>query len=216
MHGENLRALRVRPHRQKRGHVRFQRSSLRALGQWHTKTDGIVEGVKLARPNQIFAGLKLMQKEAAHMRRFLSTSINPIDKKGRVSVPAHFRTVIADHKIDELYALRALDVAALNVGGVDRLERYEARIANEDPFFGAGDDLSYLIHGDGAFLKLDNEGRLAITDYVRSHTAIDKDVAFVGRGDFFQIWAPEKLKAYSDDVRARLLEKRRLGAEAQP
>ncbi|MEQ9179748.1 MAG: division/cell wall cluster transcriptional repressor MraZ, partial [Nitratireductor sp.] len=36
------------------------------------------------------------------------------------------------------------------------------------------------------------------------HTGIETDVAFVGRGYFFQIWQPERLKAYGSEVRARL------------
>ena len=96
----------------------------------------------------------------------------------------------------ELYALRALDVAALDVGGMDLLDRYEKRIALEDPFLQTADDMSFFCHGDGAFLKLDQDGRITVSDFIREHTGITADVAFVGRGNFFQIWEPERLKAY--------------------
>lgn len=146
--------------------------------------------------------------------RFLSTSVNPVDRKGRVSVPAHFRIVLKTLGIEQLYALRALDVPALNVGGLDRLARFEARIAEEDPFFGSGDDLSYHLHGDGTFLKVDGEGRLALTDFMRDQTGITDEVAFVGRGDFFQIWQPAALQTYADAVRARLRARRAGQSEA--
>jgi len=122
------------------------------------------------------------------MDRFLSSAVNKIDTKGRVSVPAHFRSVVQRRGFAELYALRALDVPAMDVGGPDLLDRYEQRIALEDPFLQAADDMSFFVHGDGSFLKLDQDGRISITDFIREHTGIATEVAFVGRGLFFQMW----------------------------
>jgi MraZ protein len=139
------------------------------------------------------------------MDRFLSSAVNKIDAKGRVSVPAHFRSVLQKRGYSELYALRALDVAALDVGGLDLLDRYEQRIALEDPFLQTADDMSFFCHGDGAFLKLDQDGRISVSDFIREHTGITTEVAFVGRGQFFQIWEPEQLAAYRAEARARLL-----------
>jgi MraZ protein len=147
------------------------------------------------------------------MDRFLSNSVNRIDAKGRVSVPAHFRTVLQKRGEAELYALRTLDVPALDVGGLDLLDRYEARIAMEDPFLQTADDMSFFIHGDGTFLKLDGDGRITVTDFIREHTGIVADVAFVGRGAFFQIWEPSRLHAHGAAVRDRL---RRLRQGAWP
>jgi MraZ protein len=138
------------------------------------------------------------------MNRFLSSAVNRIDAKGRVSVPAHFRTVVQQRGYSELYAIRQLDVPALDVGGLDLLDRYEERMKLEDPFLQSGDDMSFFVHGDGAFLKLDQDGRITVTDFIREHTGISSEVAFVGRGNFFQMWEPEKLGAYGAEVRARL------------
>jgi MraZ protein len=139
------------------------------------------------------------------MDRFLSNAVNRIDAKGRVSVPAHFRSVVQKRGYSELYALRALDIPAMDVGGLDLLDRYEQRIALEDPFLQTADDMSFFCHGDGAFLKLDQDGRITVTEFIREHTGISSDVAFVGRGTFFQMWEPERLKAYGAEARARLL-----------
>ncbi len=138
------------------------------------------------------------------MDRFLSSAVNRIDAKGRVSVPAHFRSVVQQRGYSELYAIRQLDVPALDVGGLDLLDRYEQRISLEDPFLQTADDMSFFVHGDGAFLKLDQDGRITVTDFIRDHTGITTEVAFVGRGNFFQMWEPSRLSAYGADVRARL------------
>jgi MraZ protein len=148
------------------------------------------------------------------MDRFLSSSLNRIDSKGRVSVPAHFRTVVQKRGFAELYALRALEIPAMDVGGPDLLDRYEERIALEDPFLQTADDMSFFVHGDGAFLKIDQDGRITMTDFIREHTGITTDVAFVGRGLFFQMWEPEKLKAHGAAVRRRLMEMRQRASAA--
>ncbi|MER2536293.1 MAG: division/cell wall cluster transcriptional repressor MraZ [Rhizobiaceae bacterium] len=138
------------------------------------------------------------------MERFLSSAVNRIDAKGRVSVPGHFRAVLQKRGYAELYAIRQLDIPALDVGGLDLLDRYEERIAREDPFLQTADDMSFFVHGDGSFLKLDQDGRITVTDFLRGHTGITTEVAFVGRGSFFQIWEPQRLAAYGAEVRARL------------
>ena len=139
------------------------------------------------------------------MDRFLSSTVNKIDAKGRVSVPAHFRSVVQKRGYSDLYALRTLDAPAMDVGGLDLLDRYEQRIAREDPFQRMADDMSFFVHGDGTFLRIDQDGRITMTDFIRAHTGITTEAAFVGRGRFFQVWEPARLEAYGKAVRERLL-----------
>ena len=148
------------------------------------------------------------------MDRFLSSATNRIDAKGRVSVPAGFRSIVQARGYAELYVLRSLDTASMDVGGPDLLDAYERRIAEEDPFLQTADDMSFFYYGDGAFLKLDQDGRITMTDFIREHTGITNEVSFVGRGHFFQIWEPSRLAEYSAQVRERLkkLKQRKSGA----
>ncbi len=151
------------------------------------------------------------------MDRFLSNSVNNVDAKGRVSVPASFRQVLSTKGQRELYALRSIGQPAIDVGGLDLLERYEARMAVEDPFGETFADMSLFAYGDGAFLKFDGEGRIMVTDFVRSHTGIEDRVAFVGRNDFFQLWEPERFEVHRAEARARLAARRGgLGAGKAP
>lgn len=142
--------------------------------------------------------------EGVFVNRFLSNAINRIDSKGRVSVPGHFRTVLQTGAITELYTLQSLDMPAVDAGGLDLLERYETRIGDADPLMQTSDDLSFFCHGDGSFLKLDSTGRITVTDFVREHTGITDEVAFVGRGSFFQMWDPQAFLAHRAAVRERL------------
>jgi len=146
------------------------------------------------------------------MDRFLSSAVNRIDSKGRVSVPGPFRALATKLGHGELYALRALEEPALNVGGQDLLERYERQLEREDPFFGMADDMSAYVHGEGIFLKLDGDGRVTIGDFVRSVTGITTEVGFLGRGHFFQIWEPGQMQAHLEAARGRLIEFRKAAA----
>lgn len=138
------------------------------------------------------------------MDRFLSNAINKIDAKGRVSVPGRFRTILQNRGLDDLYAMRSLDKPALIAGGMDFLEKLEARLGDFDPFSSETDDMAYHIHGDGAFLKIDGDGRITVTDFLRAHTGVTDHVTFVGMGHYFQMWEPAKFQDYQAQALARL------------
>ena len=51
------------------------------------------------------------------MDQFVSAFTNKIDTKGRVSVPASFRTVLTKDSLDGIYCYPSLDAPALDAGG---------------------------------------------------------------------------------------------------
>ena len=135
------------------------------------------------------------------MSRFLSNATNRIDAKGRVSVPSAFRSVLAQRNVQELYCFQDFVFPAISVGGPDLLERFERQIAAEDPFSPDANEMSLLIHGGGVFMKLDAEGRLMVTDFIRDFTGISDEVTFVGRADHFQLWQPQAFAAAQAQAR---------------
>ena len=138
------------------------------------------------------------------MSRFLSNATNKIDAKGRVSVPAGFRTVLASLGIEELYCFQDFHYPAINVGGPELLMRFERQLENLDPFSLEANRISLLVHGGGVFMRLDSEGRLSVTDFIRSHTGIAGEVTFAGRSDYFQVWRPEDFSAAQMAAREEL------------
>ncbi len=135
------------------------------------------------------------------MSRFLSNATNRIDAKGRVSVPSAFRSVLAQRNVQELYCFQDFVFPAISIGGPDLLERFERQIAAEDPFSPDANEMSLLIHGGGVFMKLDAEGRLMVTDFIRGFTGISDEVTFVGRADHFQLWQPQAFVAAQAQAR---------------
>ena len=135
------------------------------------------------------------------MSRFLSNATNRIDAKGRVSVPAVFRSVLVERNIQELYCFQDFVFPAISAGGPDLLDRFERQIAAEDPFSPEANAMSLLIHGGGVFMRLDAEGRLMVTDFIRDFTGVTNEVTFVGRADHFQLWQPEAFRAMQAQAR---------------
>jgi MraZ protein len=138
------------------------------------------------------------------MPRFLSSATNRIDAKGRVSVPASFRTVLGAMGIEELYCFQDFHFPAINIGGPDLLMRFERQLENLDPFSLEANRISLLVHGGGVFMRLDSEGRLSVTDFIRNHTGIAGEVTFAGRSDYFQVWRPENFSAAQMAAREEL------------
>lgn len=149
----------------------------------------------------VFWSGSLRERMFRVMSRFLSNATNRIDAKGRVSVPSAFRSVLAQRNVQELYCFQDFVFPAISVGGPDLLERFERQIAAEDPFSPDANEMSLLIHGGGVFMRLDAEGRLMVTDFIRGFTGISDEVTFVGRADHFQLWQPQAFMAAQAQAR---------------
>ena len=147
------------------------------------------------------------------MGRFLANTVNSIDKKGRVSVPASFRGVLGNQNI--LYTMLSISNPTVEAGGPQLIDAGEARLAHMDPFSEEYEVWSYYIHGDSNQLKIDGDGRITLVDDIREHTQIKDEVAFVGRGHFFQMWEPEKFRNYQKETRSKALElRKRIGEQS--
>lgn len=135
------------------------------------------------------------------MSRFLSNVTQKIDAKGRVSVPFVFRTILAQRCITDLYCFQDFFFPAISVGNSDLLEYFEQKIAEYNPFSIQANQLSLLVHGGGIFLKMDSEGRILMTDFIRVFTGIENEVTFVGRGNYFQLWNPQTFRKLQEESR---------------
>jgi MraZ protein len=140
------------------------------------------------------------------MDRFVSHHVLRLDAKGRVSVPASFRAVLARDGFDGLYCYPALDRPALDAGGNALLAEIEALISGFSPFSEQREQFSLALYGTSEILKIDGEGRVVLTDPHKSHAGITEAVVFVGLGHKFRIWEPGRfrmeLTEATDKVRA--------------
>ena len=99
------------------------------------------------------------------MDRFVSHYTLRLDAKGRVSIPASFRAVLARDGFDGLYCYPALDRPALDAGGNALLQGDRgADRALSALFGGARAVLGGALFGTSEILKIDGEGRVILTE----------------------------------------------------
>jgi MraZ protein len=144
---------------------------------------------------------------------FLSTYVNKVDRKGRVSVPATFRSTLATNRQPNLViTFPSMRVPAVECSGSDRIEEMQERIETLEQFSEEYENLTQLF-ADAHPLTMDGEGRVILPEKLKQHAQIADDVAFVGLGAMFQLWDPGRYDEHSAAVRER---SRRQGTTLPP
>jgi MraZ protein len=138
------------------------------------------------------------------MDRFVSHYMLRLDAKGRVSVPAPFRAVLARDGFDGLYCYPALDRPALDAGGNALLHEIEALITKFSPYSEQREQFALSLYGTSETLKVDGEGRVQLTETLKAHAAIADTVSFVGLGHKFQIWEPGRFRSELAEATAKV------------
>lgn len=129
------------------------------------------------------------------MGLFLSTYTNRIDKKGRVSVPAPFRALLAPQGFEGVVLFRSSTHPCLEGFGMDMMNELGSRLDRLDLFSEAQDDLAATLFAEAVPLPFDGEGRIVLPPELIAHAGILEIAAFAGMGRKFQIWEPDALKA---------------------
>ena len=147
------------------------------------------------------------------MDLFLSTYVNKVDRKGRVSVPATFRSTLATNRHpNQVIAFRSIRLPAIECTGSDRMEEMQERIETLEQFSEEYENLTQIF-ADAMPLTMDGEGRVILSEKLKQHADIEDEVAFVGLGASFQLWNPGGYEEYSAAVRER---SRRQGTTLPP
>ena len=129
------------------------------------------------------------------MDRFVSHFTLRLDSKGRVSIPAPFRSVLTRDGFEGLYCYPTLDRPALDAGGHALLAEIEALVARFHPYSNERERFATALYGTSEVLRMDGEGRVILPDALKSHAGITEAVAFVGLGNKFQIWEPGRFQS---------------------
>jgi MraZ protein len=145
---------------------------------------------------------------------FLSSFTNKLDAKGRVSIPAPFRSVLARDGFEGLYVTPSFEAQAIDCGGHALLREIETLLA---PFPAGSHDweaFAATLYGESEILKIDGEGRIVVSDGIKTHAGITTDITFVGMGRKFQLWEPGCFRVYLAEAKGRVREARRqLGSQ---
>jgi len=129
---------------------------------------------------------------------FLSTYENKLDKKGRVSVPASYRSYLSNIGYNGVVCFPSFNNQCIEAWPQDRIEKISNAIDSLNPFEDKKDYFSTSILSESNNLQFDTEGRISLTLKLLKHAKIKSSMLFVGQGKTFQIWEPttfEKFRA---------------------
>tara|TARA_B100001996_G_C18391404_1_gene489302 strand:+ start:101 stop:556 length:456 start_codon:yes stop_codon:yes gene_type:complete len=131
---------------------------------------------------------------------FLSTFENKLDKKGRVSVPANYRSYLSNLGYNGVICFPSFNNQSIEAWTQDRIEKISNSIDALNPFEEKKDYFATSIMSESVNLQFDGEGRISLTQKLLKHAKIKSSMLFVGQGKTFQIWEPtafEKFRAQS-------------------
>ena len=121
---------------------------------------------------------------------FLSTYENKLDKKGRVSVPASFRSHLSSLGYNGVICYPSFNNQCIEAWPQERIEKISNGIDSLNPFEEKKDYFATSILSESINLQFDSEGRISLTSKLLKHAKIKNSMLFVGQGKTFQIWEP--------------------------
>ena len=134
---------------------------------------------------------------------FLSTYVNRLDKKGRVSVPASFRSYLSNLGYNGVICYPSFNNQSIEAWPQDRIEKISNSIDSLNPFEEKRGFFATSILSESINLQFDSEGRILLTPKLLKHAKIKSSMVFVGQGKTFQIWEPEIFEKFKVNARKK-------------
>ena len=134
---------------------------------------------------------------------FLSTHENRLDKKGRVSVPASFRSYLGNMGYNGFICYPSFNNPSIEACSQDRIEKLSETIDSLHPFEEKREIFATSLLADSVNLLFDSEGRVSIPNKMLVHAKIKKSMLFVGQGKTFQIWEPKLFEKFKKQARKK-------------
>ena len=134
---------------------------------------------------------------------FLSTYENRLDKKGRVTVPASFRSYLSNLGYNGVVCYPSFNNQSIEAWPQDRIEKISNAIDSLNPFEEKRDFFATSILSESINLQFDSEGRISITSKLLKHAKIKSSMIFVGQGKTFQIWEPTVFEKFKVNARKK-------------
>ncbi len=117
---------------------------------------------------------------------FRGTFDHTLDAKNRLTVPARYRSVLADGVV---LAMTIDQRQCVGIWRPDDYERYTERaLADQPPLSPARAELERFVYGSSTDVDLDAAGRIMVPGFLASHAGLEKEVVVVGVGERLELW----------------------------
>ena len=134
---------------------------------------------------------------------FLSSYENKLDKKGRVSVPASYRSYLSNLGYNGVICYPSFNHQSIEAWPQDRIEKISNTIDSLNPFEEKRDYFATSILSESINLQFDSEGRISLTSKLLKHAKIKSSMLFVGQGKTFQIWEPTSFEKFKVNAKKK-------------
>lgn len=115
---------------------------------------------------------------------FLGEYNHAIDAKGRIFVPAKYR----DDLGNTFVITRGID-SCLTVYPMAEWEKFSGKI-NEMPPTQAR-KIRRFIYANASDVEVDSQGRVLLSESLRTYAGIEKNAVIIGLGSYLEIWSDE-------------------------
>ena len=143
------------------------------------------------------------------MDLFVSLFVNRIDKKGRISLPSLFRSVLSKGSKNEIILYKSLKSQSIEGCDSKRINEIAKRVNSLDFFSEDQDDFATSIFSEIIPTNLDKEGRFLIPESLKTYAGIASEATFIGQGHYFQIWEPKAALKKQTLSRNRLVKEKK-------
>ena len=107
---------------------------------------------------------------------FLSTYENRLDKKGRVSVPASYRSYLSSLGYNGIVCYPSFNYNAIEACAQNRIEKLSDTIDALNPFEEKRDIFATSVLAESVNLQFDPEGRVSISQKLLKHAKLKSSV----------------------------------------
>jgi MraZ protein len=113
-----------------------------------------------------------------------------IDEKGRVSIPARFREVLAREEHDRVFVTNAFynRERCLDAYPPEAWEQLLAKVATRNRFDPSIQKFETFYIGGAHEVQVDRQGRVLIPTRLREFARLAREVTFSAQRDHFQLW----------------------------
>lgn len=121
-------------------------------------------------------------------RMFRGLSAAQIDSKGRVTVPANYRTLMVEEASGSLVITIDTEDACLLLYPFPQWQIIEEKLMALPSFNPETRRIQRLLMGHATELELDRQGRILVPPLLREYANLDTSVILVGQGKKIEMW----------------------------
>ena len=128
---------------------------------------------------------------------FMGQYNHTIDAKGRLIIPAKFRDSLGE----EFVVAKGLDGCLFVLGNEEWLE-FVGKLEEMNSFSKDARQLKRYFLAGAETVIVDKQGRILISEVLRTAAAIDKDVVVTGNSKLIEIWSRDRWEGVTENIDA--------------